>query len=342
MNSSSEKTKMTKTGVVFFCALICCFLWGSAFPCIKIGYSLFSIGASDSTSQIVFAGMRFTLAGILVILFGSLLQGKWLRPAKKNLLMVGKLSLVQTVGQYIFFYIGLAHTTGVKSSIIGASNVFLSIVVAVAVFHMEKLSVKKVLGCLVGFAGVVLINVSGGSLDMNLSFLGEGFIFLSAVSYAFSSALIKRYSQEENPVTLKPGMVISDEPAMYRTLSGYQFLCGGILLTGFGLAMGGRVHVGAVSASGWLLLLYMGFISAAAYTLWGILLKYNPVARVAVFGFMNPVFGVLLSAIFLGESGQAFGLAGVAALLLVCAGIMIVNGPAGEAKVQEPEGVAER
>ena len=94
------------------------------------------------------------------------------------------------------------------------------------------------------------------------------------------------------------------------TLSGYQFLCGGILLTGFGLAMGGRVHVGAVSASGWLLLLYMGFISAAAYTLWGILLKYNPVARVAVFGFMNPVFGVLLSAIFLGESGQAFGLAG--------------------------------
>lgn len=326
MNSSSEKTKMTKTGVVFFCALICCFLWGSAFPCIKIGYSLFSIGASDSTSQIVFAGMRFTLAGILVILFGSLLQGKWLRPAKKNLLMVGKLSMVQTVGQYIFFYIGLAHTTGVKSSIIGASNVFLSIVVAVAVFHMEKLSVKKVLGCLVGFAGVVLINVSGGSLDMNLSFLGEGFIFLSAVSYAFSSALIKRYSQEENPVTL----------------SGYQFLCGGILLTGFGLAMGGRVHVGAVSASGWLLLLYMGFISAAAYTLWGILLKYNPVARVAVFGFMNPVFGVLLSAIFLGESGQAFGLAGVAALLLVCAGIMIVNGPAGDAKVQEPEGVAER
>ena len=55
MNSSSEKTKMTKTGVVFFCALICCFLWGSAFPCIKIGYGLFSIGASDSTSQIVFA-----------------------------------------------------------------------------------------------------------------------------------------------------------------------------------------------------------------------------------------------------------------------------------------------
>lgn len=311
MNSSSEKTKMTKTGVVFFCALICCFLWGSAFPCIKIGYGLFS---HRSFGQHLTDRIRRNAVypgGYPGDSVRKPASGKMAAACKKNLLMVGKLSLVQTVGQYIFFYIGLAHTTGVKSSIIGASNVFLSIVVAVAVFHMEKLSVKKVLGCLVGFAGVVLINVSGGSLDMNLSFLGEGFIFLSAVSYAFSSALIKRYSQEENPVTL----------------SGYQFLCGGILLTGFGLIMGGRVHVGAVSASGWLLLLYMGFISAAAYTLWGILLKYNPVARVAVFGFMNPVFGVLLSAIFLGESGQAFGLAGVAALLLVCAGIMIVNGP---------------
>ena len=55
----------------------------------------------------------------------------------------------------------------------------------------------------------------------------------------------------------------------------------------------------------------------------------------AVFGFMNPVFGVLLSALFLGESSQAFGLTGVAALLLVCVGIMIVNGPAGAGKGEE-------
>ena len=112
------------------------------------------------------------------------------------------------------------------------------------------------------------------------------------MSYAFSSALIKRYSENENPVTL----------------SGYQFLCGGILLTGFGLAMGGRISLAGAGLPALGLLLYMAFISAAAYTLWGILLKYNPVARVAVFGFMNPVFGVLLSALFLGESSQALSL----------------------------------
>ena len=72
-------------------------------------------------------------------------------------------------------------------------------------------------------------------------------------------------------------------------------------------------------------LLYMGFISAGAYTLWGILLKYNPVSRVSILGFMNPVMGVLLSAVFLGENNEAFSLTGLTSLLLVAAGIIIVN-----------------
>lgn len=74
-----------------------------------------------------------------------------------------------------------------------------------------------------------------------------------------------------------------------------------------------------------LLLLYMALISAAAYTIWSNLLKYNPVSRVAVFGLMNPVIGVLLSALVLGEARQAFRLASLGALALVSAGIVIVN-----------------
>lgn len=72
-------------------------------------------------------------------------------------------------------------------------------------------------------------------------------------------------------------------------------------------------------------LLYMAIISAVAYTIWGVLLKYNPVARVSVYGFMNPVFGVILSAFLLGEKNQAFGYKGLTALLLVCIRIFIVN-----------------
>ena len=90
-----------------------------------------------------------------------------------------------------------------------------------------------------------------------------------------------------------------------------------------GAGMGGRLTVTRPAA--FLLLLYMAIISAVAYTIWGILLKYNPVARVSVYGFMNPVFGVILSAFLLGEKNQAFGLQGVAALVLVCIGIYVVN-----------------
>ena len=80
-----------------------------------------------------------------------------------------------------------------------------------------------------------------------------------------------------------------------------------------------------VSAGALPLLLYMAFISAGAYSLWSILLKYNPVSRVTVFGFMNPVIGVILSALILGEQNQAFTAFGLGALALVSLGIIIVN-----------------
>ena len=64
---------MQKTSVVWLGAMLCCLLWGSAFPCIKIGYGLWNIESADTAVQILFAGMRFVLAGILAVIFGSLL-----------------------------------------------------------------------------------------------------------------------------------------------------------------------------------------------------------------------------------------------------------------------------
>lgn len=298
---------LTKNSVVCLLALICCLLWGSAFPCVKIGYQMFHIVSNDTASQILFAGARFTIAGILTILIGSVLGKKALVPQKGSWHMVLILCMLQTVIQYLFFYVGLAHTTGVKSSIIEAVNVFLAILVSSLVFHYEKLGKEKVAGCFIGFAGVVLINLNGSGMEGGMSLLGEGFILLSTVSYAFSSVLIKKFSQKENPVTL----------------SGYQFVAGGLIMAAVGLGMGGRLQ--GFSPASAALLIYMAMISAVAYSLWGILLKYNPVGKVAVYGFMNPVFGVILSALLLGEQNQAFTPKGLLSLILVCAGIYMVN-----------------
>ena len=160
---------MQKTSVVWLGAMLCCLLWGSAFPCIKIGYGLWNIESADTSSQILFAGMRFVLAGILAVIFGSLLEGRVIRPEKGCAGKIAWLAMLQTVIQYLFFYIGLAHTSGVKASIIEAVNVFVAIIVSGFIFHQENVTAKKMLGCLVGFAGVVLINMNGMNFQMSLS-----------------------------------------------------------------------------------------------------------------------------------------------------------------------------
>ncbi len=295
--------------ITFLTALFCCVLWGSATPAIKIAYQLFGIGPDDTASRIMLAGARFFLAGVMTIGFGSLLAKRFLLPRQDSFGSIAVLSLFQTVGQYFFFFMALAHITGVRGSIINAAGNFFAILLAAYLFHFEKFTLRKFAGCITGFAGIFLI--LGGLSAFNgaeaVSLSGEGAMLLAAIFYALSSCCIKIYSRKENPVVL----------------SGYQFMLGGSVLFIIGFTMGGHLIFGSMACV--LNLIYMGFISAGAYTLWGILLKHNPVSRISILGFMNPVMGVLLSAIFLGENREAFSITGLISLLLVVAGIIIVN-----------------
>ncbi|MCC8073473.1 MAG: DMT family transporter [Clostridiales bacterium] len=304
---SRLENTVKKPVVVCILATICCALWGSAFPVIKIGYSALKIDSGDYFSQILFAGVRFTFAGLLTLLFGSMLSKKPLIPKKASISKICVLAIFQTILQYLFFYIGLARTTGTKSSILDSTSVFFSVIIACLIVRQERFTFSKLIGCLLGFAGVVVINLSGTGESTGISFLGEGFILLSALSYAVSSVLIKRFSANENPVTL----------------SGFQFVLGGIVMIAVGTAFGG--HFGTVSVKAVLIMAYLALLSAVAYTLWGILLKYNSVSKIAVFSFMTPVFGCLLSALLLGERLAQSGVQTVLSLLLVCIGIFIVN-----------------
>ena len=304
--------------VTFLTAFFCCVLWGSASPAIKIAYSLFRIGPDDTASRIMLAGARFMIAGVMTVAFGSVLAKRPLVPKRTSWPKVAMLALVQTVGQYYFFFMALANTSGVRGSIINASGNFIAILFAAYIFRFEKMTVRKLLGCLVGFAGIVMILggvqalMAGGAVTL----AGEGAMLIADFFYAASGCLIKIFSRDENPVTL----------------SGWQFLIGGAILFAIGSLIGGHL-VFYSSACAWNLL-YMGFISAGAYTLWGVLLKYNPVSRVSILGFINPVMGVLLSALFLGEGTEAFSMRGLLSLVLVSAGIIIVNTSSAQ-KAQE-------
>lgn len=300
----------TLPGLILGC-LVSCGLWGSAYPCVKIGYELFGITGSDVASRLVFAGTRFTIAGIMVVVGVSIAQRRALLPAKRDLGAIGILALFQTVLQYFFFYGGLSHAAGVTRSIIGAAAYFFAILFAALIFKTENLTRKAVIGCTIGFAGVVLVNL-GNSGDAAFSFAldGEGFILLSSVAGAISTCFIAVLGRTHDSVLL----------------SGWQFVTGSVVLLCCGLAMGGSlcpISPGPAFA----LILYMGFISAMAYTLWSRLLAANPVSRVSIFGFMTPVFGAAMSAVLLGETDAVNPLFALIALALVSAGIVIVNRP---------------
>ena len=302
---------MKKELAVFSGALICCFLWGSAFPAIKIGYELWHIGDDETWKVIRFAGIRFFIAGILVILFASIIQKKLLLPRRDEWGSIMFLSLFQTIGQYIFFYLGLAHTSGVNSAVVDSLTNFFAIIIASIVLHMEKLTPRKIAGCMLGIAGVVMVQISPAGFTFSPA--GDGLVALSALCYGVSSTMIKRYSAEHDTVLF----------------SGWQFMFGGAVMTAAGQA--GILFVGDSSSETYpvtfgaaAVLIYLALVSSVAYTLWGILLRNNDVSKISVFGFMNPVIGVMLSAVLLGEA-DTLGIKYAAALLLICAGIIIVN-----------------
>lgn len=281
-------------------------LWGSAFPCVKIGYRFFGIDTSSPPSLMLFAGVRFSLAGLLVIAVGSVSAKKPLGFKPKNLWKIMLLSAFQTMLQYTFFYIGVAHTSGVKSSVLNGLGVFFTILAACFIFRTEKFNLIKLLGCALGFCGIILINL-GKDFSFSFTFLGEGCVILSGLSAAMSAGMVKIFSKGENTFAL----------------CGYQFFFGGIVLSIIGLSFGGRINDFGVGAA--FLLLYLAFISACAFTLQGTLLRYNPVSKVAVFKSTNPLFGAVFSAIILGESEQLFSVFTLCALVLVCLGIFVIN-----------------
>lgn len=293
--------------VLTLMALICCALWGSATPAIKTGYRLLAV--EGVSSIMLFAGIRFFLAGIFTVIIFSIARRKLLIPKKENIGRILTVASVQTVIQYIFFYLGLAYTSGVKGTIASGSGAFFAVLIASLIFKQEKLTLKKIVACVVGFLGIVLINLNGLTFSSDpLDLMGVAFVLLSAIALSFSSVLIKKFSAYEDPVTI----------------SGYQFIVGGFFMIIIGLVFGGTIDFS--NLFGVLDLIYLALLSAVAYSLWGILLKHNPVSKVTVFNFTTPVFGVLLTTLFLpGESSSVNPINLVVTLILISTGILLLN-----------------
>ncbi|MBA2964242.1 MULTISPECIES: DMT family transporter [Ramlibacter] len=308
---SQPHSVFARPAVVVSLATLCCLLWGSAYPAIKGGYALLQIAPDDLGGKMLFAGWRFLLAGLVLLALAWATGRRLGVRSGRDVGALFALGATQTALQYVFFYIGLSHTTGVKSSILNATGTFFSVLLAHFIYRHERITHRKALGCLVGFAGVLVVNVSPQLARFDVTLLGEGFVVIAAFVLAAASIYGKRLSQRFDAVAM----------------TGAQLAIGGAILLLVGWAAGGSLAHWSWDAAA--LMAYMVLLSAVAFSLWTILLKHNPVSLVAVFNFLVPVFGAVLSAIFLGESVLEWK--NLLALVLVCAGIAMVTRAVGAA-----------
>lgn len=301
MNSHSL---FEKKSVMLLTAMFCCLLWGSAFPGLKLTYQL--TGDTNEFQKLWLAGLRFSIAGIGILAFAKLKLRTKLKPRAKELPFILLIALLQTFGSYVFYYIGLGHTTAVKTAVLTSLSAFIVAIMSHFMTKNDRLGWKKVLGLLLGFAGVVMVNVSALSGTVfSFSLLGEGFIVLHSVLIALTMVLMRKHGGKIDVVRL----------------SGWQFLFGGVMLgiTGWVGSPGG-VQMGAGAIA---LLIYLAGISAVAFTLWFVLLKYHNATLLEQYKFANPLIGTVLSVLLV--PGEHIGPEMIAAVVLVAAGIFIVN-----------------
>ncbi|MDT8860115.1 DMT family transporter [Alkalihalobacillus sp. MEB130] len=287
---------------IILTASIVCFLWGSSFPLIKITYDALEIQETDTFLQILFAGYRFFLASLLLFLFLFIKQRN-IHFVKGSFPAIIQLSFFQTTLQYLMLHIGVSLSTGIESSIITGSTTFFSIIMAHYLYTNDRLNWQKSIGLTLGFIGVILAT-GNGNLSFSFGF-GTVALLIAAMSNAFGGIIAKNKATKLNPVYL----------------TSYQMLLGSfvlILISGPGSGFGPLT----LTPHSLGLLLYLAFVSAVAFVLWNTLMKYNSVGKISMYYFLIPIFGVLQSSFYLGETLYPIVFV---SLLLVIIGILIVN-----------------
>lgn len=299
------KDFLTRKWVVISIAIFCSILWGSAFPVLKVGYAELQMDPNDTIAKIVFAGMRFLLAGVILLVGMLLFNRKALLVTRRQVPVLIIFGVVQTALQYFFFYNGLAKTSGMQGAILISSGTFFTVLLAHFFYSNDRMNWQKSVGLLAGFAGIIVANW-GQEFELSFQMTGEGYMILAALTGAIATIMAKE-------------MAIGIHPF---ALTGWQFTIGSVLMLLVGMPQM-RANAMAFTPLGWGLLIYSAILSAVAFALWYSILKYNKAGEISMYKFITPVSGAILSAMFI--PGEKFSIFILGALSLVAVGIIAVN-----------------
>lgn len=280
--------------------VLCAFLWGTVYPVIKYYYAAF--GVDSVADKLMFAGTRFMTAGVMVFIAAWIIGRRLPRAPRAIVAPMILNGLMQSGLMYILNYIGVSHTSATKTSILTAATAFFAVLLAPLFFRDERLTALRFTGALIGFAGIVIVNLS--DIGGGMRFDGEGLLLIATVLNTAGSFVGKRIS---------PGYVFE--------VTAYELLSGSALILAVGLLMGGCV---SLAPEALLLTLYLAFVSAAAFTLWTALLARHDAGRVLVYNLLIPIFGALCSLIVVGER-QILDPMYLLSVALISLGIFLVN-----------------
>ncbi len=307
MDLVRQSNLWTNKYFVAFMSVIACILWGSAFPVLKITYAELQIAPTDVSALMLVAGARFFLAGVMVVAVQKLVLRQTVKVPRGSLGPLFMLGLVQTGLQYYFFYNGVAAVSGIKSAILNSAGNFFVVIVAHFFYQDDRLNLGKIFGLIAGLAGIVLANWQPNtSIGWEFSLRGEGFLVLAGLTMSIATFGAKGLGKRINPVTI----------------NAYQLILGSLLLLILGLPalLDGGLQPTPLF---WILFVYSAILSAAAFSIWYTLLKYNKAGEVTIYRFVIPIVGAILSAILL--PGESLNFSILAALVLVAGGISAVN-----------------
>ena len=249
-------------------AFTAAFSWGWAFPLVKLGFA-------DTAPKGSFSNALFLL------LF----------------------DLMNTMLHYACFYIGLSYSQGARAAILNSMSVFTLVILACIFFKSDKMTYRKMLGCVVGFAGILTLNM-GNQESGAFTLLGDGLIILNALCGAFAGLLTRGVNKR---IDVFVG-------------TGYSLAVGGFLLIIPSLLMGATLP--HITLWGVCILALLVGISTIGFALYNKLLTCNPIGKVAIWNSLIPVVGALTSCICLHETFYAkyIWAAGLATI-----GIYIIN-----------------
>ena len=260
-------------------------LFGSVFTAAKLGL--------DHAEPFFLVGFRMAIAGALMLLWLFFRDRSAIQIKSKH---IGKIILLALFNIYItngFEFWGMKYLTSSKTSFIYSLSPFFAAILS-WIFLKEKLSMKKLLGLIIGFAGFIPVFWAQTSGEESLSSIG--FLSLAEMSVMFA-ALATVYGW----ITMR--QLVSDSVSPMAA-NGYSMILGGF----FSLIHSSLTESwNPVPVSGsWSVLMeatiWMIIISSfICYNLYGHLLKKYTVTFMAFSGFSTPFFTAIFSWIKLGE-----------------------------------------